>query len=175
MENAQKGYIQVYTGNGKGKTTAALGLALRAVGAGKKVFMAQFAKGQIYAEIKAIETYLPMIRVEQYGLECFIVKQPKQADIDKARQGLVAVREAILSKQYDVIILDEANIAIYYHLFSVQELLDVIQLRQDTTEILITGRYAPQELIESADLVTEMKEIKHYYQQGVLAREGIEY
>jgi len=171
----QKGYIQVYTGNGKGKTTAAFGLALRAVGAGKKVFFAQFVKGQIYSELEAVEKYLPSITIKQYGLDCFIVNSPTEADIKAAKEGLAQVAEIIASGQYDIIVLDEANIAIYYNLFSVQELIDVITKRPKNVEIIVTGRYAPPELLEIAHLVTEMKEIKHYYTQGVEARKGIEF
>lgn len=171
----QKGYIQVYTGNGKGKTTAAFGLALRAVGAGKKVFFAQFVKGQIYSELEAVEKYLPSITIKQYGLDCFIEKSPTEADIKAAKEGLSQVAEIIASGQYDVIVLDEANIAVYYNLFTAQELISVINKRRKNTEIIITGRYAPPELLEIAHLVTEMKEIKHYYTQGVEARKGIEF
>ena len=170
-----RGYIHVYTGNGKGKTTAALGLTLRAVGAGKKVFFAQFVKGQRYSEVKAIEQYLPDAQIKQYGLDCFIWKKPTQADIDTAREGLREVEEIIRSGKYDMVVLDEANIAIFYGLFSVQELIDVVTRKPTDTEIIITGRYAAPELIEIADLVTEMKEVKHYYNQGVEARIGIEH
>jgi cob(I)alamin adenosyltransferase len=170
-----KGYIQIYTGNGKGKTTAAIGLSVRAVGAGKKVFFAQFVKGRIYSEVKAIQSLLPSITIKQYGLEYFIYKNPTQADIDKAREGFAEVSEVIASGQYDVVVLDEANIAIYYHLFTVEELIGVLRKKPDETEIIITGRYAPLELIEFADLVTEMQEIKHYYKKGIEAREGIEF
>lgn len=170
-----QGYIQIYTGNGKGKTTAALGLTLRAVGAGKKVFFAQFVKGQRYSEVKAIEQYLPNVQIKQYGLDCFIEKNPTQADIDAARQGLQEVKEVIVSGYYDVVVLDEANIAVFYKLFSAQELIEVIKQKPSETEIIITGRYAAPELIEIADLVTEMKEIKHYYTKGVEARKGIEH
>ena len=176
MKTMQKrGYIHVYTGNGKGKTTAALGLTLRAVGAGKKVFFAQFVKGQRYSEVKAIEQYLPDAQIKQYGLDCFIWKKPTQADIDTAREGLREVEEIIRSGKYDMVVLDEANIAIFYGLFSVQELIDVVTRKPTDTEIIITGRYAAPELIEIADLVTEMKEVKHYYNQGVEARIGIEH
>lgn len=171
----QNGYIQIYTGNGKGKTTAAFGLSLRAIGAGKKVFFAQFVKGQIYSEIEAVEKYLPGITIKQYGLDCFIVNSPTEADIKAAKEGLAQVAEIIASGQYDIIVLDEANIAIYYNLFSVQELIDVITKRPKNVEIIVTGRYAPPELLEIAHLVTEMKEIKHYYTQGVEARKGIEF
>ena len=170
-----KGYVHVYTGNGKGKTTAAFGLALRAVGAGKKVFFAQFVKGKMYAEIKAVQKYLPAITVKQYGLGCFIVNTPSQKDIDAARDGLTEITQIMQSGNYDMIVLDEADIAVYYNLFSSQELIDIIDPRQETTEIIITGRYATPDIIEMADLVTEMHEIKHYYRRGVEARKGIEF
>jgi len=170
-----KGYIQIYTGNGKGKTTAAIGLVLRAVGACKKVFFAQFAKGQIYSEVKALQQLNPLVEARRYGLSGFIRDTPSQADIECARKGLQEVSEVIFSGQYDMVVLDEANIAIFYNLFSVDELIKVLQQKPDETEIIITGRYAAPKLIEFADLVTEMKEIKHYYQKGVEARLGIEF
>jgi cob(I)alamin adenosyltransferase len=170
-----KGYIQVYTGNGKGKTTAALGLALRAVGAGKKVFIAQFVKGQIYSEIEAMRKYLQSVTVRQYGLDCFIIKAPTQQDIDIAQKGFKEIADIIQSNEYDMIILDEANIAVFYNLFTIDDLIDVLKQKPEQTEIIITGRYAFNQLIEIADLVTEMKEIKHYYTNGVEARKGIEF
>ena len=170
-----KGYIQVYTGNGKGKTTAAFGLALRAAGAGLKVFIAQFVKGQEYSEIFAVREFLPSATVKQYGLACFIVNTPTQADIDIARKGLEEISTVILSGKYDIVILDEANIAVYYNLFTAAELIDVLKRKSEAVEIIITGRYACPELLEAADLVTEMKEVKHYYTQGVQARVGIEF
>ena len=169
-----KGYIQVYTGNGKGKTTAAFGLALRAAGACMKVFIAQFVKGQEYSEIIAVREFLPSVTVKQYGLECFIVNTPTQADIQIARKGLEEISAIILSGEYDVVILDEANIAIYYNLFTPAELIDILKRKPESMEIVITGRYASAEIMEVADLVTEMKEVKHYYTQGVQARKGIE-
>jgi len=170
-----KGYIHVYTGNGKGKTTAALGLALRAVGAGKKVFFAQFVKGKIYSEIEAIRKFVPCIAIKQYGLGCFIIEKPTDADIQAARKGLTEVADILKSEKYNVVILDEANIALYYQLFSIDEFLDVLKNKNPETEVVITGRYAPEKLIELADLVTEMKEVKHYYNRGVEARKGIEF
>lgn len=170
----EKGYIQVYTGDGKGKTTAAIGLILRAVGAGKQVFLAQFVKGMIYAEIKTLRQYLPSVEVKQYGLDCFICKEPTETDIQAARKGLEEVATLIHSGAYDLVVLDEANIATYYNLFSPQELIDVLKQKADHTEVVVTGRYASPELLEMADLVTEMKEVKHYYAQGVEARDGIE-
>ncbi|MBN1926621.1 MAG: cob(I)yrinic acid a,c-diamide adenosyltransferase [Prolixibacteraceae bacterium] len=168
-------FIHVYTGNGKGKTTAAFGLALRAAGAGKKVFFAQFVKGKTYAEIEAVNKWLPSITIKQFGRGCFIVNKPKQEDIDEARKGLSEIKRILQWGSYDLVVLDEANIAIYYKLFTVSELIEILKERNHSTEVVVTGRYAPQELIDAADLVTEMKEIKHYYQKGVEARKGIEF
>ncbi|MFA5444729.1 MAG: cob(I)yrinic acid a,c-diamide adenosyltransferase [Bacteroidales bacterium] len=166
--------IHVYTGNGKGKTTAAIGMAVRAAGAGNNVFFAQFVKGKPYSELNVLKN-IPSIVVKQYGLECFIVKEPTERDIQAARNGLKEVKSVIQSGSYGVIILDEACIALYYHLFTLEELLDVINLLKPYNELIITGRYAPEALIALADLVTEMKEIKHYYTKGTEARKGIEY
>jgi cob(I)alamin adenosyltransferase len=170
-----QGYIQIYTGNGKGKTTAAFGLSLRAVGAGKKVFFAQFVKGKTYSEIEAVAQFLPDITIRQYGRGCFIRKDPTQEDIEAALTGLAEVSEIIQSGRYDIVVLDEANIALHYQLFTVEQLMVVLRQKQPETELIITGRYAPQKLMDMADLVTEMKEIKHYYQSGVQARKGIEF
>jgi cob(I)alamin adenosyltransferase len=170
-----KGYIHVYTGNGKGKTTAALGLALRAVGAGKKVFFAQFIKGKTYSEIEAVRKFVPDITIKQYGLGCFIVEKPTDADIHAARKGLEDVTQLMASGGYDLVVLDEANIALFFKLFSVEEFIEALKKRAEKTEIVITGRYAPEKLTELADLITEMKEVKHYYTKGVEARKGIEY
>jgi cob(I)alamin adenosyltransferase len=172
---ASKGYMQIYTGNGKGKTTAALGLALRAVGAGKNVFFAQFIKGKPYSEMEAVEKFIPDITIKQYGLGCFIIEKPTEADIQAAQTGLAEVTGILKSGDYDVVVLDEATIALYYQLFSIDEFLDVLKNKNPKTEVVITGRYAPPELIELADLVTDMKEVKHYYTKGIEARKGIEY
>jgi cob(I)alamin adenosyltransferase len=169
-----RGFLQVYTGDGKGKTTAALGLALRAAGAGLKVFIGQFAKGAEYSEIKAIRKLAPAITLKQYGRRCFIYGQPEAEDIRLAQDGLHDIETAIQSGAYDLVILDEANIAVYYNLFSLDELLNVVQKRPEKVEIVITGRKAEARLIAAADLVTEMQEIKHYYRAGVAARPGIE-
>ena len=170
-----QGYIHLYTGNGKGKSTAAFGLSLRAVGAGKKVFFAQFVKGKTYAEIEAVNQFLPAITIKQYGRGCFIKNVPVPEDIEAAQNGLKEVAEIIRSGAYDIVVLDEANIALYYKLFTSAELIEVIKHKRPETEIIITGRYAPQEIIDLADLVTEMKEVKHYYRKGVEARKGIEF
>ncbi|RLC06454.1 MAG: cob(I)yrinic acid a,c-diamide adenosyltransferase [Deltaproteobacteria bacterium] len=169
-----KGYLQVYTGNGKGKTTAALGLSLRAAGAGMKVYIAQFLKQGDYSEIKALERFSDAIVLEQFGLGHFVKGQPTQAEIDAARDGLDKARQQLSSGDYDMVILEEANIAAAVGLFSVKDLMDVIQKRPDHVELVITGRSAAPEVMEKADLVTEMKAVKHYYDQGVQARIGIE-
>ncbi|MBN2226785.1 MAG: cob(I)yrinic acid a,c-diamide adenosyltransferase [candidate division Zixibacteria bacterium] len=174
MNTLSKGYIQVYTGDGKGKTTAAFGLALRAVGAGLKVFIAQFVKGMHYSELDALKRFENEITIRQYGRDCFIHKDPTEEDIACARAGLAEVAQAIASGEYQLVILDEANIATYYQLFSVEELLEIITGRPEHVEIVITGRKADPRVIEAADLVTEMMEIRHYYTKGVEARAGIE-
>ena len=170
-----KGYIQVYTGNGKGKTTATFGLALRAVGAGMSVFIGQFVKGKSYNENVAIARHLKNITVKQYGLGCFIVNTPTDDDIKAAGKGLDEMRKIIQKGKYDMVIMDEVNIALYYKLIDIKNLLEIIKTKPEHVELVLTGRYAPQELIDKADLVTEMKEIKHYYRKGIEARKGIEY
>jgi len=169
-----QGLVQVYTGNGKGKTTAALGLALRAVGAGLKVFIAQFVKGMEYSELKTIQERFPEITIRQYGRDCFIINQPTEDDVKLAHKGLTEARKIIQSGDYDIVILDEANIAVYYQLFTIDELLKIIRSKPQHVEIIITGRKAHPRLIEVADLVTDMQEVKHYYQAGIKARKGIE-
>ena len=171
----RNGFVHIYTGNGKGKTTASIGLAIRSFGTGKRVFIAQFAKSGESAEIKTIRERLPEIIVKQYGLDHFIKGEPSQEDIDVASKGLAEVREVIASGEYDLIILDEINIALYYHLFKVQDVKEIILNRPSNMEIVLTGRYADEELIDIADIVTEMKEIKHYYSKGISARKGIEF
>lgn len=173
MEN-NKGFIQLYTGNGKGKTTASIGLAIRAAGAGKKVYIAQFVKGMHYAELDALKRF-PEIKVIQYGLDCFIKNKPTEKDIKAAQIGLKEVAKIVVGNNYDMVVLDEVCIALYYHLFEVSELIGILQNKPEGMEIILSGRYAPPELIEIADLVTEMKEIKHYFTQGIKARKGIEF
>ena len=169
----EKGMLQVYTGDGKGKTTAAIGLAVRAAGAGLKVFIGQFVKSMEYSEIKILEN-IDNIDVKQYGLNCFIEKEPEQKDIKAAQEGLEEIKEVLTSGKYDIVILDEANIAVYFDLFSVEELIDVIDSRNEGIEVIVTGRKAKERLMDKADLVTDMQEIKHYYEKGVKARDGIE-
>ena len=131
-----KGYIHVYTGSGEGKTTAAFDLALRAVGAGKKVFIAQFIKGKRYSEIEAIQNYISDITIKQYGRGCFITKNPILQDIDAARSGLAEVAGILASGQFDLVVLDEACIAVYYNLFTVEELIEAIKKRGEGTEVI---------------------------------------
>lgn len=149
-----KGYTHVYTGNGKGKTTAAFGLAMRAIGASKEVFMAQFVKGRMYSEIRTAQQYLPSFEIKQYGLGCFIEKTPTPEDIQAAKNGLVEVSAIILSGKYDMVILDEVTIALFYKLFTIDDVINIIKNKPLDLELILTGRYAPQEIIKRADLVT---------------------
>ena len=172
-----KGYVQVYTGNCKGKTTAAMGLAFRAMGSGLKTYMGQFMKGQHYSELKAAEMVAPYIVIEQYGKDTFIHIQhpPAAEDVQMARDGLAKARQAMLSGEYDIIVLDEITTAHYFELITLEEMLEIIASKPEGVEIILTGRYAPAEVIAAANLVTEMVEIKHYHEQGVRARWGIEH
>lgn len=170
----EKGYIHIYTGDGKGKTTAALGLALRAAGAGFKVWIGQFVKGAEYSEHKALERLEDLITVKQFGRSCFIHKEPGPEDVEIARLGLAETGKVLVSGKHQLVILDEACIALHFKLFTIEELLEVINKKPEWVELVITGRNAPQELIDAADLVTEMKEVKHYFSNGVQARRGIE-
>jgi cob(I)alamin adenosyltransferase len=168
------GYIQVYTGDGKGKTTAALGLALRAAGAGLQVFIAQFIKSGDYSEIKALTVHADRIRVEQFGLGRFIKGKPTAQDVSTAQKGLKAVRDALDGGEYDLVIMDEGNVAAACGLFAAEDLLALMERKPHAVELVITGRGADRRVIDNADLVTEMKAVKHYYEAGVAARVGIE-
>lgn len=168
-----KGYIHIYTGNGKGKTTCALGLSLRAVCSGKKVFFGQFVKGMKYSELDAVK-YLPNFEMKQYGRDCFIYNNPTKEDIDMAKNALSDMKNILVEGKYDLVVMDELNIALHYKLFTVEEVIEILEARKKNVEVVITGRYALKELMDRADLVTEMKEIKHYYKKGVEARKGIE-
>jgi cob(I)alamin adenosyltransferase len=170
-----KGYLQVYTGNGKGKTTASLGLALRAAGAGLKVHMVQFMKGRRYSEIDAVTNILNFT-ISQHGRDEFVSKEnPERVDIELARDGFEKAKEVVMSGDFDLVILDEINVATDYGLLTIQEVVGLIENRPDHVELVLTGRYAPKEFIEMADLVTEMCEKKHFYNEGVEARKGIEF
>jgi cob(I)alamin adenosyltransferase len=169
-----KGYVHVYTGNGKGKTTAALGLALRAVCAGKKVFFGQFVKGMDYSELKAAD-FLPNFVIEQFGRGCFIHGEPSDEDVKAAKDGLRKLKNMLEEGNFDLVVMDEVNIALYFKLITSSEVIEAVNNRAEHVEVVLTGRYAPKEIIEIADLVTEMKEVKHYYQKGIIARKGIEF
>lgn len=171
-----KGYIHIYTGNGKGKTTAALGLALRAAGAGKKVFILQIMKEYPYSEIKALKKLGDAIVVKQVCGDDWVYRKelPPEDEKMKLNSALNSVIESMKKKEFDVYILDEACVAVYFKLLDLNYLLEVIESKPLEAELILTGRYCPDELIETADLVTEMKEVKHYYTQGVLSRKGID-
>lgn len=172
----EKGYLQVYTGNGKGKTTCMLGLTLRGVGAGKKIYIGQFMKDDEYSEIKALRQFLPNVTVEQYGTGKGFAKKGalKDYDIDCGNNGYNRAIEVLQQNQYDIYIFDEINVAVYMEILTEQQILNLIDKKPENAELVLTGRYALQSVMDKADLVTEMKEIKHYYKQGVMAREGIE-
>jgi cob(I)alamin adenosyltransferase len=172
----RRGYVQVYTGNGKGKTTAALGLALRAAGSGFRTYIGQFCKGQKYGELESIKMLSPFVTIEQFGRKSFMhVKDPADpADVRMARRGLARSRAAMLSGRYEIVVLDEILIALFFHLLGEDEVLALLDERPDGVELVLTGRYAPASIIRRAGLVTEMKERKHYYAKGVEARIGIE-
>ncbi len=168
----KKGYVQVYTGNGKGKTTAALGLSVRAAGAGLKVSFVQFVKGQYTSEIESLEKL--GIEFHQGGKPEFIVGNPTKEDVQAAMKTFEFAREKATNGDYDVVILDEINIAIYLGLIEESEVLKLIDEKDAGTELILTGRYATEKIMARADLVTEMKEIKHYFNAGVEERIGIE-
>jgi cob(I)alamin adenosyltransferase len=183
-----QGYIQVYTGDGKGKTTAAIGLAVRALGAGLKVYLAQFLKFEASSEITTLQILAserlsapagfsgmyPHITIEQFGKPRKISPFFDEEDKRLVQQGWEKARQHILEKSFDLIILDEIHIALHYKLIKLDELLTLLSQKPPAIELILTGRYAPPEVMAAADLVTEMKCIKHYFEQGVRARLGIE-
>jgi cob(I)alamin adenosyltransferase len=193
---AVKGYVQVYTGDGKGKTTAALGLALRALGAGKRVMILQFMKDQVYSEHKILPDISEHLTIETIGKPFFLIKEgsmpeeelakwkkkavvfppgkPPQEYLELVATGVAKAKEILSKGEYDVVILDEINVALFFGLVTWEEVLDLINSKGEGVELVLTGRGAPPELIARADLVTEMREVKHYYTQGVEARRGIE-
>lgn len=174
---SKRGIVMVNTGDGKGKSTAAFGLALRAVGHEKKVMIVQFMKGNDqYGEVQAVRKYLPMIRLEQTGTENFVDKyNPEEIDVEEAQRGVALGLEAVKSGNYDLVILDEINVAMDFDLVSVEKVLALIESKAEKTDLLLTGRYAPQSIREVADMITEMGEIKHHFYAGFPAKPGIEY
>mgnify|MGYP001041144747 CR=1 FL=1 len=170
-----KGLIQVYTGNGKGKTTAALGLALRAAGRDMKILIVQFMKKWDYGELHSVGL-IPNITLKTFGTKDFVYKgKAKEIDYKEAEKAFTCGMEGIHSGDYNMVIFDELNMAIYYDLLDLKEVVNKIKEKPEGVEVVITGRKAPDEIIGIADLVTEMKEIKHPYQKGIQARKGIEY
>jgi cob(I)alamin adenosyltransferase len=176
MPKLEKGLVQVYTGNGKGKTSAALGLALRAIGRGLKVYVVQFIKGGFdYGELHVVDR-LPNLTLKAFGRGKFIMsKPPEKEDVRLAEEALKLAKEIIESREHDIVILDEINVALHLKLIELQDVVDIIKKKPKNVEIVLTGRNAPEEIIELADLVTELKEIKHPFSKGYEARKGIEY
>jgi cob(I)alamin adenosyltransferase len=170
------GYVHVYTGDGKGKTTAALGLALRAAGRGFRTYIAQFLKAQPTGETEVMARLAPLIRIEQFGREGFITVKngPGDEDVERAKAGLAKAREAMLSGAFRIVVLDEVNTAVHFKILPEEDVLDFIDERPAAIELVLTGRFASASFIDRADLVTEMKAVKHYCDRGVKAREGIE-
>lgn len=179
MKNIKKldqGFVQIYTGNGKGKSTAAIGQAVRAAGFGFKTYIAQFMKEYPYNELISLKHLSKWVTIEQFGGDEFVYKKelPGEEELTKAEKGLLTAKEKMFSSEYDLIILDEAIVAIYFKLIETKALVEFVKIKPVGVELILTGRYCPEELIEVADLVTEMKEVKHYYQKGITSRRGIE-
>jgi len=168
----KKGYVQVYTG--KGKTTTSLGLSIRAAGAGLKVYIVQFLKEGDCSEIKALGRFNELITVKQYGMGKFGKGKPSPKDIEAGKKGYARLQEILKKGEHDLVVAEEANVAVMYNLFSEQALLDLMDMKPEHVELVITGRGATPSVVERADLVTEMTEIKHNYKAGVQARVGIE-
>lgn len=176
MRRFEKGLVQVYTGNGKGKTTAALGLALRLCGHGGNVAIVQFMKGwEGYGEVVSL-ALLPHVRLERTGTADYVHKgQASEVDLSEAQRGIKQAAEWCSSGEFDLVILDEINVAVDYGLVEERQVLDILEGRPEWVEVVLTGRYAPESFIRIADLVTEMREVKHPYHAGLKAREGIEF
>jgi cob(I)alamin adenosyltransferase len=176
MPKLERGLAQVYTGNGKGKTSAAFGLALRAVGRGMRVFMIQFIKGGFdYGELYVVDK-LPNLTLKAFGRGKFVTEKPaRKEDVELASEALALAEETVKGGRYDVVILDEINVALSLKLISLEKVLQLIKEKPKHVELVLTGRDAPEEIVEAADLVTEMREVKHPYKKGFPARKGIEY
>ncbi len=176
MAKLKQGFIQIYTGNGKGKTTAAIGQAVRAAGFGLKTYIVQFMKEFPYNELNSLKHLKQWITIEQFGGDEFVYKKepPGKEELDKAKKGLSSAKEKMLNGEFDIIILDEVCVSIYFGLLKTDDIIDFIKDKPANVELILTGRYCPAELIEKADLVTEMKEVKHYYGKGITSRRGIE-
>ena len=171
-----RGLVEIFTGSGKGKTTAALGAALRALGHELRVHIVFFMKGGYPYGERNMLPQLPNVSFQSFGHEHFVDPQNVKAEErEQAREALQAARAAISSGKFDLVVLDEVNVAVAWKLIEVEELMKLIEKKPQNVELILTGRYADQRLIERADLVTEMVEVKHPYQKGIKARKGIEY
>ena len=171
-----RGLVIVITGNGKGKTTSAFGQALRAIGQGYKVLVVQFMKGRKYGEFIAAEKYLPNLTIKRFGLDSFVMRDnPAAVDIEFARQGFAFTKKAIAGGKYNMIILDEINVAVDFKLVDLKQVLEMILNKPPALNLILTGRYAANEIIRLADTVSEVQEIKHHYAAGIKDRAGIEY
>ena len=171
-----QGLVQIYTGNGKGKTSAALGLVVRAIGHGAKVHIIFFMKGDFpYGELETLSK-LPNVTCQTFGHEHFVdPRNVKEEEKGQARQALKAASEAFKSNKFDLVVLDEINVASTWKLIEVDDVLALIASKPKNVELVLTGRYADQRLIDKADLVTNMEEVKHPYKKGTKARKGNEY
>lgn len=171
----EKGFIHIYTGNGKGKTTAAIGLGIRATGEGLKVYMIQFMKGRRYSEIDALKN-MKNFTVVQFGRDEFVSKEnPEQIDIDLARKGFEHAKEIIKNGEHDLIILDEINVAVDFKLIPLKDVLKLMNEKPEKVELVLTGRYTHPDMVKQADIVSEILEIKHPYQNGIQSRKGIDW
>jgi cob(I)alamin adenosyltransferase len=170
------GLVHVYTGDGKGKTTAALGIAVRAAGHGMRTYVGQFLKGRACGELKSLQRLAPDVTVEQLGTDRWIGGGGASLTQRQAAQlGLPRARGVLLSGEYDIVILDEVNVAVHFGILAEEEVLQLIECRPPETELVLTGRQAPEVFIARADLVTEMRQVRHPYERGIKARPGIEY
>ena len=176
MPGNEKGLVQVYTGEGKGKTTAALGLCLRAAGHGMRSVVLQFMKGQIdYGELRSVERFGGLITIIQGGRPNFVSREnPDPEDVRLVRETFARARALVAEPGLDLLVLDEINVALDFGLIGIDEVADLIRSRRRGLELVLTGRGAPPDIIAIADLVTEMREVKHYWKNGVTCRTGIE-
>lgn len=176
MKKLKKGFTQIYTGNGKGKTTAAIGQVIRAAGFGLKSYIACFMKDFPYSEFESFKRFQDLIKVEVFGKDDFVYRKeyPTGDELKAIKMGLDVAREKMLTEEYDIIVLDEICVCNYFKIFSEDEIVDFIKLKPANVELILTGRYCPEKVFEYADLITEMKEVKHYFTKGVNSRRGIE-